>query len=490
MDELLYTLEYKNKKIKPLLTFDFKNKSNFRSTFRDEIISNENIHFKWMRPKTKNKKSIFTTWEDVNEKNKENKENTFVKLIGTKIKDKESIFTTWGDVKEKTHENTTFQFSFSNHKNKTLHSENLINKKIIKPHLTSDIRVDSSIKNSILRTNIRLLNLIYIANKIDRFNFNKNNNNIEYNLLPSGYAIEVKVRDKSHNTLKLRSSLKYQNHLINESDINTIKVPYSRSVEDPFLKFIPSWLDVEFHDGKGVNYSSLSSGEKSLYTLLTTIKYHIHNITSYKNNNEIKYSNIVLLLDEVDLGLHPSWQRDFIQDIIEFLTDENIEDLKFHLILTSHSPFIISDMPSERVLFLKDGKESRMDHHLKTFGENIHTLLSDSFFMKNNLLTGSFAQNKITEAFDISMAYIKSESVDEETSSPYLIYSKKRKSFLYLSDIVGDQYLKVSLKNILDEAEYKYHSSSTTPSHEHDIEQLKEKLLKNPDLFNKWMSDI
>jgi len=332
-----------------------------------------------------------------------------------------------------------------------------------------------------------LLNLIYIANKIDRFNSNNNNNNIEYNLLPSSYAIKAKVRDQSHNTLKLRSSLKYQNYLIKESTLNTIKTPYPINVEDPFLKFIPSWLDVEFHDGKGVSYSSLSSGEKSLYTLLTTIKYHINNIVSYKNNNEIKYSNIVLLLDEVDLGLHPSWQRDFIQDIVDFLTGENIEDLKFHVILTSHSPFIISDMPSERVLFLKDGKESKMDNHLKTFGENIHTLLSDSFFMNDNLLTGSFAQNKITEAFNVSIKYIKSSSLSKRRSSPYSKYKEQRESFLYLSEIIGDQYLKVSLKNTLDEAEYKYHN--TNPRLKSDIELLKEKLSKNPDLFNKWMSD-
>ena len=33
------------------------------------------------------------------------------------------------------------------------------------------------------------------------------------------------------------------------------------------------------------------------------------------------------------------------------------KNLKLHLILTSHSPFILSDIPKQNIIFLKDGKQ-------------------------------------------------------------------------------------------------------------------------------------
>ncbi|MEZ9777776.1 AAA family ATPase [Vibrio sp. 10N.261.54.A5] len=247
------------------------------------------------------------------------------------------------------------------------------------------------------------LNLLYLADKIDKYN-NKNDKHIEYSYNEDGFITINPIQDISHNTLKIRNSINYQEVLKNtKNQINLAtlkrKLKLTISLEDDLFKCIPSWFNIELIDSKGVKFSSLSSGQKSLYTLLSTIKYHVNNIQSYNTATSIKYSDIVLLMDEVDVGLHPEWQRDFVNDLLLFLEDINRTSkpirFKFHVILTSHSPFVISDIPNERVTYLEKGVQSNLVQHSQTFGENIHTLLTDTFFMKDGLLMGSFAQRKI-----------------------------------------------------------------------------------------------
>ncbi|HCG7676074.1 TPA: AAA family ATPase [Vibrio parahaemolyticus] len=355
-------------------------------------------------------------------------------------------------------------------------------------NLNSKIRIDAAIKNSIIRTELKILNLIYTANKIDRIN-SKTNENIIFYLNKAAFTIDAKIKDASHRTIKLRNAIKYQSYLNLKCQKDKLMNLHRCEVNDEFLKNIPSWLDVDFYNENDVNYSSLSSGEKSLYTLLTTIKYHLNNILSYENNEKEMYSNFVLLLDEVDLGLHPKWQRDFIYDIIEFIKAENMPSINIQLIITSHSPFIISDIPRNRVLFLENGFKSSLNKHIYTFGENIHSLLSDSFFMSENLLTGKFAQGKIEDGFSLisRLHEAKKNSKNIKNTKVYSEYNNNRDSLIHLSNIIGDQYLKVAFGNALSDAERIVNNSNEV--RELDIELLKEKLMRNPDLLQKWMNE-
>jgi len=98
--------------------------------------------------------------------------------------------------------------------------------------------------------------------------------------------------------------------------------------------------------------------------------------------DEIKLNDkkeIFLLLDEVELYMHPNWKKEFLD-------------------LLTHSPFLLSDLPKENVIFLEKGKQVYPD--IETFGANIHTLLSHGFFMKDGLM-GEFAKEQINKAITI-----------------------------------------------------------------------------------------
>jgi len=111
----------------------------------------------------------------------------------------------------------------------------------------------------------------------------------------------------------------------------------------------------------------------------------------------------VILMDEGETTLHPQWQKKYLSWLVSFLL-KNFSEQKFHLILTSHSPFLLSDIPKQNIIFLdtdEDGKCKVLKHDevmnkKQTFGANIHTLLSDSFFMGNGLM-GEFAKGKINK---------------------------------------------------------------------------------------------
>lgn len=69
-----------------------------------------------------------------------------------------------------------------------------------------------------------------------------------------------------------------------------------------------------------------------------------------------------------------------------------------NVLIVTHSPFILSDIPKSHVLFLKDGVPNT-DMQENTFGANIHSLLTNGFFLRS-LPIGEFAYGKINEMFE------------------------------------------------------------------------------------------
>jgi len=68
-----------------------------------------------------------------------------------------------------------------------------------------------------------------------------------------------------------------------------------------------------------------------------------------------------------------------------------------NVILVTHSPFVLSDIPKTNVLFLKDGRPN-YGMQMNTFGANIHHLLKNGFFLPG-LPMGEFAHRKIDVIF-------------------------------------------------------------------------------------------
>lgn len=167
-----------------------------------------------------------------------------------------------------------------------------------------------------------------------------------------------------------------------------------------------------------VNYKNLSSGQIQLLQTISVHLYHVGNVISNLRNPEnpasIKYNKINLVFDEVEICFHPEFQRIFIKYLISMLKNLDVlNDCSINIFLLSHSPFILSDIPKGRVLYLEDGNMDIEKAQKSTFAGNIGQMVYDSFYMNSSI--GDFAEDKLRNLIEHKMH-------PSETNKNYDIY--------------------------------------------------------------------
>ncbi|UFI43121.1 AAA family ATPase [Pseudomonas savastanoi] len=105
-------------------------------------------------------------------------------------------------------------------------------------------------------------------------------------------------------------------------------------------------------DGKTLNVSQLSQGEKSMMALVGDIARRLAMMNPALENP--LHGNGIVLIDGVDLHLHPKWQRSLIAQLTT--TFPNCQFL-----LTTHSPLVISDSKDVLVYVMDDGELREQD---------------------------------------------------------------------------------------------------------------------------------
>lgn len=197
-----------------------------------------------------------------------------------------------------------------------------------------------------------------------------------------------------------------------------------------------------------ISFGNLSDGERRIYDIFSQIK----SIIDYGSN---KIETIVLLLDEPELYLHPEWSRKLI-----FLINEYVQifstNIKIQIILTSHSPFIVSDLPKDRMIFMN--KDSKLRN---TFGKNIHELFREGFFMKSTV--GEFAKQKIEWA--INELDKPSEEVDREKLG-------------YIISIIGERFIRKKLEEKY-ETKFTVNKKEKLKLHFDKLDSKEKELFKN-----------
>ncbi len=263
---------------------------------------------------------------------------------------------------------------------------------------------------------------------------------------------------------------------LSQNDFNTFFMTVRTMKEYEISKMSKEEKDIYFHkdywhyfefdfiDEKERRYNHLSHGEKVIFSQLLDIFFYI-------NANE----KLLFLFDEPEIALHPNWQKQYLNEVINLLQKM---PKKYHFIFASHSPFLLSDLTQENIIFLekfnKDDIEVKNRNqeegncknvtdktNIETFGANIHTLLSHGFFMKDGLM-GEFAKKKIQTVIDFLNGTKNSDLTQQEAWS--------------IIQIIGEPFLKHKL-------EEKYHEKFSTEEEKRiaKIKQLEEELerLKN-----------
>lgn len=116
-------------------------------------------------------------------------------------------------------------------------------------------------------------------------------------------------------------------------------------------------------NGTTLNVSQLSQGEKSMMALVGDIARRLA-MMNQSLDNPLEGDGIVLI-DEVDLHLHPKWQRSLIRQL-----SETFPNCQF--VLTTHSPLVISDAKDVLCYVLNDGE---LQEHNGLYGLDANQVL-------------------------------------------------------------------------------------------------------------------
>lgn len=153
----------------------------------------------------------------------------------------------------------------------------------------------------------------------------------------------------------------------------------------------------------------------------------------------------LIFIDEGELYYHPEWQREYLMTLLQMI-QKNEQDSLVQVILTTNSPFIISDVLREDVKYIDDGQNIGDE----TFGQNIHMLLTKNFFM--NYTIGEYSRQLIN---DISCFLSNKEKEKSGKNSKLLEYLNETDDAYevlnFLIGKIGEPIYRIRLKKLLDE---------------------------------------
>ena len=186
----------------------------------------------------------------------------------------------------------------------------------------------------------------------------------------------------------------------------------------------------EFEKILNITEEGMSDGERVRVNIFSTIHRFLEENGELKNK---KY--VTLLFDEVEMFLHPEWSRTFLDDLLLELKDYSKK--QFKIIFASHSPFLLSDICSEGVIYLeKKARETVVrEVEIKNFGANIIDLFKNTMFLKSTF--GEFATKKIKRVVN---------EIDNKNYSDI----KNNPEINYIIEEIGEKLISNKLKSMIE----------------------------------------
>lgn len=274
------------------------------------------------------------------------------------------------------------------------------------------------------------------------------------------------LKDDSHITLKIRQTInfirlwkkldetekkelvesafayeEYACHITETYDMDKLDT-IMETLPPPF--FSPTiFMDIVKKDTKEndtpIDLSLISAGQLQYVHTMSNIVYHIENLLSIKEENRVKYHCVNIMMDEIELCYHPEYQRTFVYELVNTIKRLKLnEKCGINIIMSTHSPFVLSDIPQSNVLYIDDGKNVSKERGINTFAANVNELLNRSFFLSNGFM-GEFAKEKIVSLIN----YLKNPQNDDYWTE------EKAKQVI---ELVGDEVIRYQLKELYRKA--------------------------------------
>lgn len=156
----------------------------------------------------------------------------------------------------------------------------------------------------------------------------------------------------------------------------------------------------------------------------------------------LKDSSALLLLDEPETHFNPDWRSKFIRTLKKSLDASESNNLMRDIVITSHSPFIISDCYPDKVIVFEKGKQpvNARQMNFRTYGTSIDIIM-ENIFEKNNTI-GELSGNEI-------------EEMQKELKNRKKLSQEEVRAFKERAQHLGDSMEKILLFTRLNELEEK-----------------------------------
>ena len=195
------------------------------------------------------------------------------------------------------------------------------------------------------------------------------------------------------NSTELLKKIEFANQLVNEGRLGKINKSKAKSLNFDLRNYEQmqyleehqydiDWLrkigllsppTIKFSD-KDVELQNASSGEFHLFTTMIGL------MASTRANS-------LVIIDEPEISLHPNWQMKYLQFIRELFA--NTDRVSSHIIIATHSHFLVSDLPGENsnIIGLKkeDVEIKSIEINKDTFGWSAEDVLYNIFNVRTSL---------------------------------------------------------------------------------------------------------
>ena len=158
-------------------------------------------------------------------------------------------------------------------------------------------------------------------------------------------------------------------------------------------------IAVKNSDGTVINFSALSDGYRNVIKIVTDIATKMCILNPYLEKDTLRLTPGIVVIDELDLSLHPTWQRRIVRILKELFP-------KVQFICATHSPFIIQSLEPGELIAL----DTILDEAYS--GQSIEDIAED--IMDVPIVQYSEKKVKMYQAADAYFKALKGASSEEE----------------------------------------------------------------------------
>ncbi|MDI9348482.1 MAG: AAA family ATPase [Candidatus Symbiobacter sp.] len=142
-------------------------------------------------------------------------------------------------------------------------------------------------------------------------------------------------------------------------------------VKKVFFDGTPPRLKVKMEDDAVYNIEELSDGYRNMLVIIMDFARRLG--LAYPGYDNPLEAPAVLLIDEIELHLHPKWQQRVLPDLQRTFPNTQI-------FVTTHSPAIISTVRRENIIILDENHQAhKLEKNIGTYGADTQRILTEIF---------------------------------------------------------------------------------------------------------------